>query len=763
MDQLKEMTPNLNLQQANVRPVNLLQERCVLPVEPASTPEPNLSPSLRKLNCSSDIFRCTLMNIPQTQALLKQVMLPLGLIFHPFKNFSEPLPVIPGAPPCCSMCQTYINPFVIFIDQRHWKCNTCFSLNDVPGNFLYDPITGSYCNPLMRPELQHAVLEFVATSNHQARPPQPATYLFMFDVSYRAVETGYLQIVCQILLDNIDRLLEDSETRIGFITFDSTVNFYNLHRSLSRPRMMVMSEIDDVFVPNEEKLLVNLHQSRELLVSLLEELPDMFRETQQAQCALGPALQAAQKLLAYSGGRVSVFLTQLPNIGCGSLQPRESPGGSNLGSEQLGPAIDFYKVLALEFCGQQTCVDLFLLSEQYADLASIACISRYTCGCVYYYPGLHHIHTYFLVEKFQEEFQYYLTRSVGFEALLRIRYTQGLLLHTFYGNSFLQTTELLCLPTICPHTEFAVQMLIDGSLSESTFVVFQLSLIYTSSQGERRVRIHTYCLPVVSSPSEVYAGVDVLATVGILSKKAVDRAVRSCLAYAREELMQAVTDALTAYQNSASSPHHFGLIVPYSLQQLPLYVLALLKQSAFQTDVALSLDERVFTMYQLMTQPLTFVMRMVYPDLFRIDTFTSDKTSMESEDKTVKRPALIQLSVDNLTLQGAFLMDCGNVLYIWVGKHCSTSFLNKVLGVSSYTSLSPTLTLLPKFQNPTSKLVQTLITSMRNGRLFHAPCYVIKDDSTTRNTFVQHMVEDRNESTMSYYDFLLHLKEQVCK
>uniref|UniRef100_A0A4W3GNV7 Protein transport protein Sec24B-like n=1 Tax=Callorhinchus milii TaxID=7868 RepID=A0A4W3GNV7_CALMI len=721
MDQLKEMTPNLNLQQANVRPVNLLQERCVLPVEPASTPEPNLSPSLRKLNCSSDIFRCTLMNIPQTQALLKQVMLPLGLIFHPFKNFSEPLPVIPGAPPCCSMCQTYINPFVIFIDQRHWKCNTCFSLNDVPGNFLYDPITGSYCNPLMRPELQHAVLEFVA------RPPQPATYLFMFDVSYRAVETGYLQIVCQILLDNIDRLLEDSETRIGFITFDSTVNFYNLHRSLSRPRMMVMSEIDDVFVPNEEKLLVNLHQSRELLVSLLEELPDMFRETQQAQCALGPALQAAQKLLAYSGGRVSVFLTQLPNIGCGSLQPRESPGGSNL---QLGPAIDFYKVLALEFCGQQTCVDLFLLSEQYADLASIACISRYTCGCVYYYPGLHHIHTYFLVEKFQEEFQYYLTRSVGFEALLRIRYTQGLLLHTFYGNSFLQTTELLCLPTICPHTEFAVQMLIDGSLSESTFVVFQLSLIYTSSQGERRVRIHTYCLPVVSSPSEVYAGVDVLATVGILSKKAVDRAVRSCLAYAREELMQAVTDALTAYQNSASSPHHFGLIVPYSLQQLPLYVLALLKQSAFQTDVALSLDERVFTMYQLMTQPLTFVMRMVYPDLFRIDTFTSDKVTY-GVSTGINRPALIQLSVDNLTLQGAFLMDCGNVLYIWVGKHCSTSFLNKVLGVSSYTSLSPTL------------------VSGLSAICIH--CRIL------------HMVEDRNESTMSYYDFLLHLKEQVCK
>lgn len=38
----------------------------------------------------------------------------------------------------------------------------------------------------------------------QLRPPQPAVYLFVLDVSHNAVETGYLNVVCQTLLENLD-------------------------------------------------------------------------------------------------------------------------------------------------------------------------------------------------------------------------------------------------------------------------------------------------------------------------------------------------------------------------------------------------------------------------------------------------------------------------------------------------------------------------------------------------------------------------------
>lgn len=78
----------------------------------------------------------------------------------------------------------------------------------------------------------------------QLRPPQPAVYLFVLDVSYSAVETGYLRCFCETLLEELEKLPGDSRTRVGFMTFDSALHFYNLAEGLSQPQMMIVSDID---------------------------------------------------------------------------------------------------------------------------------------------------------------------------------------------------------------------------------------------------------------------------------------------------------------------------------------------------------------------------------------------------------------------------------------------------------------------------------------------------------------------------------------
>lgn len=53
------------------------------------------------------------------------------------------------------------------------------------------------------------------------------------------------------------------------------------------------------------------------------------------------------------------------------------------------------------------------------------CISRYSAGCVYYFPSYHHQHNPAQVERFQKDLKRYLTRKIGFEAVMRIRCTKG--------------------------------------------------------------------------------------------------------------------------------------------------------------------------------------------------------------------------------------------------------------------------------------------------------------------------------------------------
>lgn len=63
----------------------------------------------------------------------------------------------------------------------------------------------------------------------------------------------------------------------------------------------------------------------QLVQDLLKSLPTLFEKTMETQSALGSALQAGFKLLSPTGGRMTVFQTQLPNLGAGALQSREDP------------------------------------------------------------------------------------------------------------------------------------------------------------------------------------------------------------------------------------------------------------------------------------------------------------------------------------------------------------------------------------------------------------------------------------------------------
>ncbi|XP_045141010.1 protein transport protein Sec24A isoform X2 [Echinops telfairi] len=753
----------LSLHPEGLRVINLLQERNMLPSTPLQPPVPNLHEDIQKLNCSPELFRCTLTGIPQTQALLNKAKLPLGLLLHPFKDLVQ-LPVVTSSTIVrCRSCRTYINPFVSFLDQRRWKCNLCYRVNDVPEEFMYNPLTRVYGEPHRRPEVQNATIEFMAPSEYMLRPPQPPVYLFVFDVSHNAIETGYLNLVCQSLLDNLDLLPGNTRTKIGFITFDSTIHFYSLQEGLSQPQMLIVSDIDDVFIPMPENLLVNLNESKELVQDLLKTLPQMFGKTLETQSALGPALQAAFKLMSPTGGRMSVFQTQLPTLGVGALKPREEPNHRSSAKEiHLTPSTDFYKKLALDCSGQQVAVDLFLLSGQYSDLASLGCISRYSAGSVCYYPSYHHQHNPVQVRKLQKELQRYLTRKIGFEAVMRIRCTKGLSIHTFHGNFFVRSTDLLSLPNVNPDAGYAVQMSVEENLTDTQLVSFQSALLYTSSKGERRIRVHTLCLPVVSTLNEIFLGADVQAIAGLLANMAVDRSVTASLSDARDALVNAVVDSLSAYRSSVLSNQHPGLIVPFSLRLFPLFVLALLKQKSFQTGTNARLDERIFAMCQVKNQPLIYLMLTTHPSLYRVDNL-SDEGALNVNDRTIPQPPILQLSVEKLSRDGAFLMDAGFVMILWVGKNCGQNFLSQVLGVQNYASIALTMTDLPELNTPESARTIAFISWLREQRPFFPILYVIRDESPMKATFLQYMVEDRTESALSYYEFLLHIQQQVNK
>jgi protein transport protein SEC24 len=103
----------------------------------------------------------------------------------------------------------------------------------------------------------------------------PPTYVFVLDVSKPAIDTGYLGTAVATIKSVIEnQLLPGSErARISFVTYDSSVHFYNLRSTLKQPQMLVVTDIEAMYLPQPEDLLVNLSDSLDLVTSLLDSLP----------------------------------------------------------------------------------------------------------------------------------------------------------------------------------------------------------------------------------------------------------------------------------------------------------------------------------------------------------------------------------------------------------------------------------------------------------------------------------------------------------
>ena len=58
---------------------------------------------------------------------------------------------------------------------------------------------------------------------------------------------------------------ETSAIRVGFITYNKVVHFFNVKSNLAQPQMMVVTDVSEVFVPLLDGFLVSYRESQSVI------------------------------------------------------------------------------------------------------------------------------------------------------------------------------------------------------------------------------------------------------------------------------------------------------------------------------------------------------------------------------------------------------------------------------------------------------------------------------------------------------------------
>ncbi|KAG0560568.1 hypothetical protein M758_10G185600 [Ceratodon purpureus] len=670
-------------------------------------------------NCSPRFMRCTLNQIPCSGDLLSNSGMPLAVMVQPLAlpdPSEEPIQIVDfgesGPVRCLAPhCKAYINPFMRFIDQgRRFICNLCGHTSETPRDYLCNlGPDGRRRDADMRPELARGTVEFVAPKEYMVRPPMPQVFFFLVDVSMNAVSTGAVTSACNAINRALGDLGDDPRTLVGIATFDSTVHFYNLNKNLQTPSMLVVPDIQDVYTPRQTDLLVPIIEVRERLEQLLETIPSMFQNNRIPESAFGAAVKGAYLAMKATGGKLLVFQTVLPSVGFGALSAREGEGKINEKEAQklLQASDKVLRTMALELAEFQVCVDLFLTTQNYVDIASLAVIPRSTGGQIYYY---HEFQANVDSAKLDNDLRWNVTRPQGLECVMRVRCSNGLQVQDYYGNFCKRNPTDVDLPAIDCDKTIMVTFKHDDKFQDNAECCFQSALLYTTTSGQRRIRLNTLSLSCTTALASLFRGADLDAQFTHFLKQTAQDVTTTPVAQERERMSGQCVNILYTYRKFCATASSSGqLILPEALKLLPLYTMALTKSVGLRTDARI--DERSYWLTRAASLSASLAIPLVYPRMFGVHNLPSK----EDLGGAILPPTL-SLSSENLEHDGIYLLENGEDALLYVNLQASREVLHQLFGVHSIDELAVGQFSLQDYDNDLSRRLNEVVNEIRRQR-----------------------------------------------
>jgi len=275
----------------------------------------------------------------------------------------------------------------------------------------------------------------------------------------------------------------------------------------------------------------------------------------------------------------------------------------------------------------------------------------------------------------------------------------------------------------------------------------QSALLYTNSDGERRIRVNTWAGLTTQNYTDIIGSIDVQATVAMMSHIVLEQSLQANLSEGRSRLhsqCQQIVQAGNVYPNVEA------------LQFLPLYIMGMLKSPAFLATNDINFDMRTYLWTRLETICVSQMAAYYYPRLMALHNVPNHCATPDEHGRSTL-PDMLNLTEESITQDGVFLLEDGETMQMWIGRNVDVSFLQTIFGTSDFDSLDSANAgsieeTLATRNDSLSTTIHNVIRQVRSERpVPHMQLQVIRQGEPKERRFRASLIEDRTFGLQSTY------------
>ncbi|XP_058196531.1 protein transport protein SEC23 D [Rhododendron vialii] len=736
--------------------------------------------------------RATVGRFPIDPDALESSGVPWGVTLTPFaardENGNPPLYGSDGhLLPRCENCWAYYNTFCEQ-EQWAWTCSLCGTLNGLPSEAV-----SRYSRPQSCPENTSSFvdLELPMEGNEEEAMQARPVYVAAVDLSS---SEEFLELIKSALLAALEALGPGS--LFGLATFSHKIGLYDVQGPVPVVKnVFIPPDVDDTLPMELEDVmpllsfLAPVETCKDRIASALEALrpTNSWERTTAAGQGLdgvllggrgfGLAMDALFNYLSSEYGstfalaRVFAFLSGPPDFGAGQLDTRRygeqyASKGEDADRALLPEQTPFYKDLAAVAVQAGVCVDLFAITNEYTDLASLKFLSIESGGSLFLYSNTDD-------STLPQDMYRMLSRPYAFNCILRLRTSSEFKTGHSYGHFFPDpqyedVQHIICCDSYATYAydfDFANNVGFSRHTSEPpmlqiafqyTVVVPPEELLNSASSSpsrnkyslKRRLRIRTLQFGTARNITELYDSVDPEAVLSILVHKVISASLEQGVREGRTLLHDWLViltaqynDAckLVQYDHGSSTAARIDIALSQcpQLQPLPRLVFALLRNQLLRFhEEGVHPDYRIYLQCLFSALEPSSLHRAIYPLL----------TSYATPDKQ---------AFPRHSLSRAALITSGSPIFFL------DAFTTLIVFYSS--TADPSLPYPP----PHDCLLRTTINKLKQERSITPRLIFLKGGQDDCTSFENYLIEEQDvdgsgfTSMMGFVSFLEEISQSV--